>query len=44
MDRENIKTMKTQLKQLGLSIDWSKEISTCSKEYYKHQQSFFRIT
>ena len=38
---ENIKTMKTQLKQLGLSIDWSKEISTCSKEYYKHQQSFF---
>ena len=38
---ENIKTMKDQLKQLGLSIDWSKEISTCSKDYYKHQQTFF---
>ena len=33
--------MKTQLKLLGLSIDWSKEISTCDKEYYKHQQSLF---
>ena len=38
---QNIKTMKNQLKQLGLSIDWSKEISTCSEEYYKHQQTFF---
>ena len=38
---KNIFTMKTQLKKLGLSIDWSKEISTCSPDYYKHQQSFF---
>ena len=38
---ENIQTMKNQLKQLGLSVDWSREISTCSEEYYKHQQSFF---
>ncbi len=38
---DNIKTMKNQLKQLGLSIDWSREISTCSEEYYKHQQKFF---
>ena len=38
---KNIQTMKNQLKQLGLSVDWSREISTCSKEYYKHQQSFF---
>ena len=38
---KNIDTMKNQLKQLGLSIDWSREISTCSKEYYKHQQAFF---
>ena len=38
---ENIKSMKVQLQQLGLSIDWDREISTCSKEYYKHQQSFF---
>ncbi len=37
----NIQTMKKQLKQLGLSIDWDREISTCSEEYYKHQQSFF---
>jgi leucyl-tRNA synthetase len=37
----NIKTMRSQLKKLGLSIDWDKEISTCSEEYYKHQQSFF---
>ena len=38
---ENIKTMKEQLKKLGLSIDWDREISTCSEEYYKHQQTFF---
>ena len=38
---KNISTMKTQLKQLGLSIDWDREISTCSEEYYKHQQKFF---
>ncbi len=37
----NILNMKTQLKKLGLSIDWDKEISTCSPEYYKHQQKFF---
>jgi leucyl-tRNA synthetase len=33
--------MKNQLKKLGLSIDWDREISTCSEEYYKHQQLFF---
>ena len=38
---KNILTMKNQLKKLGLSIDWSREISTCSEEYYKHQQIFF---
>ena len=38
---KNISVMKKQLKKLGLSIDWSKEISTCSPEYYKHQQKFF---
>ena len=37
----NISNMKYQLKQLGLSIDWDREISTCSPEYYKHQQEFF---
>jgi len=38
---KNILTMKNQLKELGLSIDWDREISTCSPEYYKHQQIFF---
>ena len=38
---ENIKTMRNQLKLLGLSIDWKREISTCDKEYYKHQQELF---
>ena len=37
----NIDTMKNQLKKLGLSIDWDREISTCSEDYYKHQQIFF---
>ena len=37
----NIENMKTQLKKLGLSIDWDREISTCKPEYYKHQQKFF---
>ena len=38
---KNIETMKTQLKKLGLSIDWKREISTCDEKYYKHQQTFF---
>ena len=38
---KNISVMKNQLKQLGLSIDWDREISTCTSEYYKHQQKFF---
>ena len=37
----NISNMKMQLKRLGLSIDWDREISTCSSKYYKHQQEFF---
>ncbi len=38
---ENITTMKNQLKKLGLSIDWDRELSTCSSDYYKHQQELF---
>ena len=38
---KNITTMKNQLKLLGLSIDWNLEISTCDKDYYKHQQELF---
>ena len=37
----NIKTMRSQLKSMGLSIDWSKEIATCHPNYYQHEQSFF---
>ncbi len=38
---KNISIMKKQLKRLGLSIDWDREISTCTPEYYKHEQEFF---
>ena len=37
----NIKTMKSQLLQMGLSLDWDREIATCHPEYYKHEQKFF---
>ena len=39
--KKNIQTMKTQLKMLGLSINWDLEISTCDENYYKHQQELF---
>jgi leucyl-tRNA synthetase len=38
---ENIATMKGQLKSMGLSLDWSREIATCDPSYYKHQQKLF---
>ena len=38
---QNIRTMKNQLKSLGFSIDWEREISTCDEKYYKHQQRYF---
>ena len=38
---ENINNMRAQLKRIGFAIDWKREISTCSSEYYKHQQKFF---
>jgi leucyl-tRNA synthetase len=37
----NIDAMKAQLKQLGLAIDWSREIATCDPSYYRHQQKMF---
>lgn len=39
--RENIATMRAQLKSMGLSYDWSREISTCEPEYYRHEQKMF---
>ena len=38
---ENIAAMKKQLKSMGLSLDWSREIATCDPAYYKHQQKMF---
>ena len=37
----NIATMKTQLKSMGLSLDWSRELATCDPSYYRHQQKMF---
>ncbi|MFD2184399.1 leucine--tRNA ligase [Rhodoplanes azumiensis] len=37
----NIATMKAQLKSMGLSLDWDREIATCDPTYYKHQQRMF---
>ena len=39
--KKNIETMKKQLRMLGLSLVWDREISTCDPKYYKHQQEFF---
>ena len=33
---QNIESMKAQLKSMGLSLDWSREIATCDPEYYQH--------
>jgi len=38
---DNIATMKSQLKLLGLAIDWDRELATCDPSYYKHQQAIF---
>ena len=37
----NIATMRGQLKSMGLSLDWAREIATCDPSYYKHQQRMF---
>ena len=34
---QNIKTMKSQLLQMGLSLDWNREVATCHPDYYKHE-------
>ncbi len=40
--KNNIQTFKRQLKMLGLSFDWSKEVSTCDPNYYKWTQWIFK--
>lgn len=37
----NIEVMREQLKQMGLSIDWSREFATCDPDYYVHEQRMF---
>ncbi len=37
----NIDTMRGQLKSMGLSLDWSREVATCDPTYYRHQQKLF---
>ncbi|MEW4449515.1 leucine--tRNA ligase [Qipengyuania sp. JC766] len=39
--RDNIATMKAQLKRLGFALDWSREFATCDAEYYGHEQALF---
>jgi len=39
--KKNIQNMKTQLKSMGISYDWNREISTCEPEYIKEQQKIF---
>ena len=39
--RDNIESMKKQLKRLGFAIDWSREIATCEPDYYGHEQALF---
>ncbi len=38
---QNIAAMKAQLRSMGLSLDWKREIATCDPGYYKHQQKMF---
>ena len=38
---DNIATMRRELKSMGLSLDWKREIATCHPGYYQHQQKLF---
>jgi leucyl-tRNA synthetase len=38
---DNIAAMRSQLKSMGLAIDWSREFATCDPSYYRHEQAMF---
>ena len=38
---ENIAAMRTQLRGMGLSYDWDRELATCTPDYYQHEQRMF---
>ncbi len=39
--RQNIAVMREQFRPLGLSLDWSRELTSCEPDYYKHEQKMF---
>jgi len=39
--RDNIAAMREQLKSMGLSYDWDREVATCEPDYYRHEQKMF---
>ena len=39
--RQNIATMREQLKSIGFGLDWSRELATCEPDYYGHEQALF---
>ncbi|WP_112383894.1 leucine--tRNA ligase [Sphingomonas carotinifaciens] len=39
--RDNIATMRAQLKRLGFALDWTRELATCEPNYYGHEQALF---
>ena len=38
---ENIRVMRGQLQVMGLAYDWSREVATCTPDYYRHEQKMF---
>ncbi len=38
---KNIETMRKNLKSIGLSVDWQREVATCLPDYFKHEQKIF---
>ena len=39
--QQNIAVMRAQLKSMGLSYDWDRELATCTPDYYRHEQRMF---